>query len=117
MQFGERVRQLRKERNLTQRQLATELQVSDTYISKVENENLHFGDYPSEKFIHKLADALDGDEDELLLLADKVPAEIRKRVRQRPDAFRTLVRLDDKTLDRVLAQVVSQGKARTKKRR
>ena len=105
MQFGERVRQLRTQRRLTQRDLAKRIGVSDTYISKVENENLHFGDYPSEKFIHKLADALDAEEEELLLLADKVPAEIRKRVRQRPDAFRTLASLDDKTLDTLMLQL------------
>ena len=118
MQFGERVRQLRTEQKLTQRDLAAKIGVSDTYISKVENENLHFGDFPSEKFIHKLADVLDADEEELLLLADKVPAGIRKRVRERPEAFRTLAGLDDKTLDGLLAQVgASQGKARKKKSR
>jgi len=118
MHFGERVRQLRTQRKMTQRDMAAKIGVSDTYISKVENENLHFGDFPSEKFIHKLADVLDADEEELLLLADKVPAGIRKRVRERPEAFRTLAGLDDKTLDRLLAQVgASQGKARTKKRR
>jgi transcriptional regulator with XRE-family HTH domain len=118
MQFGKRVRQLRTQRKLTQRDMAAKIGVSDTYISKVENENLQFGDYPSEKFIHKLADVLDADEEELLLLADKVPAAIRKRVRERPEAFRTLAGLDDKTLDRLLAQVgASQGKTRTKKRR
>ncbi len=118
MHFGERIRQLRRQRGLTQRGLAENIGVSDTYISKVENENLHFGDYPSEKFIHKLADVLEADEEELLLLADKVPEAIRKRVRERPDAFRTLAGLDDKTLDGLLAQVgASEGKARTKKRR
>ena len=118
MQFGERVRQLRTLRKLTQRELAAKIGVSDTYISKVENENLHFGDFPSEKFIHKLADVLDADEEELLLLADKVPETIRKRVRERPDAFRTLAGLDDKTLDGLLAQVGAiQSKARTKKSR
>jgi len=44
MQFGERVRQHRTQRELTQRDLAEKIGVSDTYISKVENENLHFGD-------------------------------------------------------------------------
>ena len=118
MQFGERIRQLRTQRKLTQRDLATKIGVSDTYISKVENENLHFGDYPSEKFIHKLADVLEADEEELLLLADKVPEVIRKRVRERPEAFRTLAGLDDKTLDGLLAQVsASEGKDRTKQRR
>ena len=110
MQFGQRLRELRTQRQLTQRDLAAKIGVSDTYISKVENGNLHFGDFPSEKFIHKLADALDADEEELLLLADKVPAKIRKRVRQRPDAFRTLASLDDKSLDRLLATVKRDGK-------
>jgi transcriptional regulator with XRE-family HTH domain len=73
MQFGARVRQLRKAKGFTQRELASRLDVSFTYVSKVENEKLHFGDYPSEKFIHKLAGVLEADEDELLLLADKVP--------------------------------------------
>jgi transcriptional regulator with XRE-family HTH domain len=118
MHFGERIRQLRRQQGLTQRGLAKSIGVSDTYISKVENENLHFGNYPSEKFIHKLAEVLDADEEELLLLADKVPAVIRKRVRERPDAFRTLAGLDDKTLDGLLAQVgLKQGKARKAKRR
>ena len=115
MQFGERVRQLRTQRKLTQRDLASKIGVSDTYISKVENENLHFGDFPSEKFIHKLADVLDADEEELLLMADKIPAKIRKRVRERPDAFRTLAGLGDKALDQVVAHAEKVG--RTKKRR
>lgn len=117
MQFGERVRCLRKEQNLTQRQLADELRVSDTYISKVENENLHFGDFPSEKFIHKLADVLEADEDELLLLADKVPEAIRRRVRERPDAFRILASLDDNTLDDLIAEVKGDGREHRNKRR
>ena len=115
MQFGDRVRQLRKQQRLTQRELAAKIGVSDTYISKVENENLHFGDFPSEKFIHKLADVLDADEEELLLLADKVPAGIRKRVRERPEAFRTLAGLDDEALSKVVAHAEKVG--RTKQRR
>jgi len=59
---------------------------------------LHFGDYPSEKFIHKLAEELKADEDELLLLADKVPAAIREKIRQRPELFRKLSQLDSKSL-------------------
>lgn len=70
-----------------------------SYISKVENERLHFGDYPSEKFIHKLAVELGADEDELLLLAGKIPVSIRKRIRQRPDLFRRLAKLDARALD------------------
>ena len=111
MQFGQRVRQLRETRDLTQRELAERLGVSVSYISKVENERLHFGDYPSEKFIHKLAVELDADEEELLLLADKVPAGIRKRIRERPDVFRWLADLDDAEIDQLLQRRTSKKKA------
>ena len=53
--------------------------VSFTYVSKIENETLGFGDCPSdsEELIRKLADALDGDQDELLILAQKIPERSR----------------------------------------
>ena len=98
MQFGERVRELRVQRGLTQQAVAEQVQVSVSYISKVENGKLHFGDYPSEKFIHKLASELDADEDELLLLADKVPASIRSQIRQNPELFRKLAQMDRRSL-------------------
>ena len=99
MLFGEKVRLLRVQSGKTQQELAESLGVSVSYISKVENGKLHFGDYPSEKFIHKLADALESDEDELLLLADKVPASIRKRIQERPGFFQKLAKMDTKKLD------------------
>lgn len=102
MNFGEKVRQLRKAMNLSQRDLATKVKVNFTYISKIENEKLDFGDYPSEELILKLAKALDADADELMILAKKVPQGVRKRVIQRPDAFRKLASLDDDALDRLL---------------
>lgn len=105
MQFGERVRALRESRRLTQRDLADRLKVSVSYISKVENEKLHFGDYPSEKFIHKLAAELEADEDELLLLADKVPTSIRRRIREQPHEFRRLAGLDHQALERLVRRI------------
>ncbi|MGB7325494.1 MAG: helix-turn-helix transcriptional regulator [Rubripirellula sp.] len=103
--FGQRVRQWRSLRSLTQTDLASRMNVSVSYISKVENEKLHFGDYPSEKFIHKLAVELKADEDELLLLADKVPPTIRKRIREQPAEFRRLAQLDHKTLARLVNSI------------
>ncbi|MBB01225.1 MAG: transcriptional regulator [Planctomyces sp.] len=106
MQFGERVRELRKQRGLTQQKLAVLLEVSLSYISKVENERLNAGDYPSEAFVLKLAKALDADEDELLLLTDRVPAAIRRRIRERPDVFQTLASMDDATIDQLMKPVL-----------
>jgi len=105
MQFSQRVRELRHHRGLTQKELAELLDVSPSYINKVERNRLHFGDCPSAKFISRLAEELDADEDELLLLADKVPEGIRKRIRERPDAFRRFAALDDRTLDKLLSRI------------
>jgi len=105
MRFGERVRELRVGKKLGQRSLAKRVGVSFTYISKIENEKLDFGDYPSEELILKLARALNADPDELLILAQKIPARIRQRVLERPDAFGQLAELDDASLDHLLGQL------------
>jgi len=109
MQFGQRVRDLRESHGWTQKQLAERLGVSVSYISKVENSRLHFGDFPSVKFIHKLADELQADEDELLLLSDRVPETLRQRIRERPEVFNAVAELDDRAMDQLLAQI---GRAR-----
>jgi len=103
--FGERLRDLRKAKGLSQRALADLVQINFTYLSKIENEKLDFAQFPSEKLIRSMAAALDADVDELLLLAQKVPDEIKQRVLDRPDAFRKIARLDDKALDRILGQI------------
>jgi transcriptional regulator with XRE-family HTH domain len=105
MRFGEKVRSLRKAKNLGQRALADAVGVSFTYISKIENHRLDFGDYPSEDVIRKIAAALDTDVTDLLVLAEKVPEPIRRRVLERPDVFRKLAALDDRMLDKLVAQV------------
>ena len=110
MQFGKRVRELREHRGWTQKELTDRLGVSVSYISKVENERLRFGDYPSEKFIHKLAAELDADEDELLLLADKVPDALRQRIRERPEVFNAVADLDNKSMDQLMQQIARKRK-------
>src|ERR1700722_10079203 len=105
MNFGEKIRELRKAKNLTLRELAVKVKVNFTYLSKIENQKLSFGEYPSEDMIRKLAKVLGGDVDELLILAEKMPEEIKKRVMERPDAFRKFASLDDKTIDRLLEEL------------
>jgi len=108
MTFGEKVRTARKAKQLDLRTLAAKVGVHFTYLSKVENSKLDFGDAPGEGLIVKLAAALDANVDELLLLAHRIPEGIKKRVLERPDAFRRLAALDDAALDRVLACVELQ---------
>ena len=109
MTFGQKIRALRKGRGLSQRDLAGKVKVNFSYISKIENERLDFGDYPSVKLIRKLAKALDADHDELLILAEKIPEAIRKRIIQRPDVFRRLAVLDDVALDKILEALGVEG--------
>src|SRR4051812_40760290 len=105
MKFGEKVRQARKAKKYDLRTLAGVVGVHFTYLRKGENAHLDFGDYPSDELILKLAKALDVDADELLLLAERIPERIKKRVLERPDAFGILAGLDDKVLDRLVRQV------------
>ncbi len=105
MTFSDKVRSLRKAKGWSLRTLAEKVGVGFTYLSRVENQRLNFGDYPSDALIHRLADALEADEEELLLLAERVPDRIRKRVLQRPDVFGVLANCDDETLDAVLGKI------------
>lgn len=105
MKFGDKVREARKAKNYDLRTLAGLVGVHFTYLSKVENEKLDFGEYPSEDLIIRLADSLDANAGELLLLAKKIPEPIKQRVLERPEAFLKLASLDDAMLDAVVALV------------
>ena len=112
MTFGKRVRRLRQEKGWTLRDLAGKVSVGFTYLSRVENERLNYGDYPSDALIHRLADALDADEEELLILAKRVPEPVKKRFLQRPDAFCAFATCDDATLDKLMTQIGQSPKPR-----
>ncbi|MDK7927078.1 MAG: helix-turn-helix transcriptional regulator [Staphylococcus simulans] len=54
MKFGQNIKQIRKQRNLTQKQLADQIKISRSYLSDIENGNKN----PSAKTVKKLADSL-----------------------------------------------------------
>jgi transcriptional regulator with XRE-family HTH domain len=105
MTFGERIRELRQGKHLTLRDLAADVNVTFTYLSKIENQKLSYGEFPSEEMILKLAKALEADSDELMLLAEKIPDAIRQRVLERPEVFRKMATLDDEQLNDVLTYI------------
>ena len=105
MTFGERIRELRQGKHLTLRDLAADVNVTFTYLSKIENQKLSYGEFPSEEMILKLAKALEADPDELMLLAEKIPDAIRQRVLERPEVFRKMATLDDEQLNDVLTYI------------
>ena len=112
MTFGMRIRQLRHAKEWSLRDLAAKVDVGFTYLSRIENERLNFGDYPSDALIHRLADALEADLEELLILAKKVPEPVKKRFLQRPDAFRAFASCDDETLDKLMTAIGQTPKPR-----
>lgn len=86
MKFGEKIRQLREEIGISQRQLAIEARITATYVSKIER-----GEFPppSEKIIKRMAKILKCDSDELLAYADKVDskyiAEMLEEIKRKYD--------------------------------
>ena len=75
--FGEFLRHLRQEKKKTQRDLADEVGVNYTYLSKVENEAPGFSTV-SEGTLRKLAGALEVDPDEMIARAGKVPEDVKQ---------------------------------------
>jgi transcriptional regulator with XRE-family HTH domain len=74
MNFGERLRQLRKDRGLTLRGLAEKIKVDFSYLSKIENNRLPHT--PSADTVRAIASALQTNPIELLRMADKLPPEL-----------------------------------------
>ena len=73
MTFGERLRQLRLENKVNQRDLASRVGIDFTYLSKLENGRMP---PPAAGTIARISKALGADGDELMILADKVPTDI-----------------------------------------
>lgn len=76
--LGESIRHLRKDRKLTQAQLAEAISVDESYISKIETGRLSYT--PSEETLRLMARVLGADPLELLSLAQKAPDELQSVV-------------------------------------
>jgi transcriptional regulator with XRE-family HTH domain len=76
MEFGKRLRELRKQKGMTLETLASKIGSSKGYLSGIENEKVN---PPTEKFVRKLARIFGQDEIEFLKMAylDKVPKSLQ----------------------------------------
>jgi len=111
--FGNRVRELRKAKGLTQKDLAASVKLDFTYISKVETGK---ADPPGEDVVRGLARALGADPEELVYLAGKVPKALRGVVASSsaiPVVFRAL--RDGTIDDEELKSLVEALRARKQK--
>lgn len=112
MDFGERLRQLRLNKALSQRKLAKKVGIDFTYLSKIERGRMS---PPSQETILKLAGALDADPDELLVLADRVPDDVKDVVTKSAKLPAFLRELRDLNDDDIEALRKRAGELRTKK--
>lgn len=113
MTFGDRIRQLRKEHDLTLRELAEQVGIDFTYLSKIETGR---GVPPSEETIRRLANRLNADAEELVLLADKLPTNFQRDLLARPEKqvaglYRTLAgkRYSDPEWQEILKLLKEKG--------
>lgn len=79
-EFGVRLRQLRNQAGMTQRGLVERVKIDFSYLSKIESGVVP---PPSEKVISQLAEALNANKDELIILAGKVPSDIVEILKNR----------------------------------
>ena len=107
--IGQRIREIRKSRNLTQRELADRVGINFTYLSRVENDRLDDEQTPREETLQRIAKALHTDPDELLLLARRIPDAYRDRILSRPGVFRKLLNLSDTALEEMIRQIEQQS--------
>jgi HTH-type transcriptional regulator, competence development regulator len=104
--FGSTIKRLRRGQGLTQRQLAAELGVDFTYLSKLENDR---GERPSEKIVRELAARFEVDSEELLALAGRLPGELGERAKGDLTFARLLRRLPSMS-DPELEKIYKQAK-------
>lgn len=96
MDFGSRIRELRKEKDISLRDFADMVGIDFTYLSKIENGKV---DPPSEEKIRDIANKLEVDAEELLSLAGKISSvQIRKAVESNPDVGILLRKLQSRNL-------------------
>lgn len=110
--FGDRLRELRKAKGLTQKDLADKVKIDFTYLSKIETGG---APPPAEETIHDLARVLKADADELILLAGKVPKDLGKVVTSSITVSTLLRAMKDKEFtDEELQQCLRDLKDRKK---
>lgn len=73
--FGELLKRLRTENDLTLRELAEKLGVKHSYLSQLET---GMAEMPSEDLARKVAKEFNQDEEKIVFLARKIPEQIQK---------------------------------------
>jgi transcriptional regulator with XRE-family HTH domain len=88
--FGQIIRQARKDKGYSQRELAKLIGLDFTYLSKLENDRADYA--PKEDVIRSLARNLDLDEEELIFLAGRITQRDEDFLKQNHRAMLALLR-------------------------
>ena len=90
--FSQLIRQARKEKGYSQRELAQLVGLDFTYLSKLENNRANYP--PKEEVIRDLAKHLGLEEEELIYLAGRIPQQeedlLKKHYKTMPTLFRRM---------------------------
>ncbi len=79
--FGKILKSIRLERGIGIKKLASDIGVSYTYISKLENDK----SMPSSDFIKRIADYFNYNSDKLYVSANKLPHDVEEIIRDNPE--------------------------------
>jgi transcriptional regulator with XRE-family HTH domain len=104
--FGDRICELRKAKGYSLRQLAPLVGVGFSYLSNVVCGRLDFDGSASESLIHRLSEVLDGDEEGLRRLAERIPHSTVDRIREQPELFRVLAKCNEEYLSLLMKNAV-----------
>lgn len=90
--FGQNLKKLRQEKNISQRQLAEKVGVDFSYISKIENDRLP---PPAADTIIKICAVLGVSSEEFLAHSGKIGSDIKENVLSNPSALKFLNQINE----------------------
>ncbi len=93
--FGQALREIRRNKDVTQRELAAAVNVDFSYISKIENDRMP---PPAADTIVKICEVLDVPPDNLLAMTGKMPTPIKEAISEKPAAQQFLREAQNMTL-------------------
>lgn len=93
--FGQVLKEIRRSKDVTQRELASAVGVDFSYISKIENERMP---PPAADTIVKICEVLGVPPDDLLAMTGKMPTPIKEAISEKPAAQQFLREAQNMTL-------------------
>ncbi|PKN31141.1 MAG: XRE family transcriptional regulator [Deltaproteobacteria bacterium HGW-Deltaproteobacteria-21] len=82
--FGQMLRELRRSKGMSQRDLSAKVGVDFSYISKLENDRLP---PPAADTVMRICQVLGADPNNLLAVTGKVPTEVKEMLTRNPSAL------------------------------